>query len=184
MAHGPSVPDLPSLRIGSYNTQNGALDEKLQNSPTTEKTKDAEVVDKMVIDGSHDGDSKVEMVNGEPVINSGADISRFVVDLRDDGDPPFTLRSVVLGTIAGGLGAALYQVRPLSLPLRHILTTISRSTASSPSRKLSLPSSCCSSSTLLVFSGQRPSQDAVGWTGLDSSDLAPSSISSILASSS
>jgi hypothetical protein len=49
-------------------------------------------------------------VNGEPVITSGIDVSKYLVDLRDDGDPPFTFRSVVLGTVIGGLGAALYQV--------------------------------------------------------------------------
>ena len=49
-------------------------------------------------------------VNGEPVITNGKDISRYIVDLRDDGDPSLTFRSIVLGTIFAGLGAALYQV--------------------------------------------------------------------------
>jgi hypothetical protein len=57
-----------------------------------------------------DADEKPQYVKGEPVINSGRDVSRYLVDLRDDQDPPFTLRSVVLGTVIGGLGAALYQV--------------------------------------------------------------------------
>jgi len=56
------------------------------------------------------GDEKVLMVNGEPDIRNGVDVSRFLVDVRDDEDPPFTFRSIVLGTIFGGLGAALYQV--------------------------------------------------------------------------
>lgn len=53
-------------------------------------------------------------VNGEPVISTGQDVSRFVVDLRDDGDPSLTFRSLVLGTVFAGLGAALYQVRSRS----------------------------------------------------------------------
>jgi hypothetical protein len=57
-----------------------------------------------------DADEKPQYVNGEPVINSGRDVSKYLVDLRDDQDPLFTLRSVVLGTVVGGLGAALYQV--------------------------------------------------------------------------
>jgi hypothetical protein len=57
-----------------------------------------------------DGNEKPLDVNGEPVITSGIDVSKYLVDLRDDGDPPFTFRSVVLGTVIGGLGAALYQV--------------------------------------------------------------------------
>jgi hypothetical protein len=58
-------------------------------------------------------DEKPQYVNGEPVITNGKDVSRYLVDLRDDEDPPFTFRSVVLGTVIGGLGAALYQVRPV-----------------------------------------------------------------------
>ncbi|KAH9998274.1 oligopeptide transporter [Russula vinacea] len=64
-----------------------------------------------------DVDEKPQYVKGEPVINSGRDVSRYLVDLRDDQDPPFTFRSVVLGTVIGGLGAALYQIyvfKPLS----------------------------------------------------------------------
>jgi hypothetical protein len=57
-----------------------------------------------------DANEKSLNVNGEPVITSGIDVSKYLVDLRDDEDPPFTFRSVVLGTVIGGLGAALYQV--------------------------------------------------------------------------
>ena len=60
--------------------------------------------------GLEDADEKTQYVNGEPVITSGGDVSRFIVDLRDDQDPPFTFRSVVLGTVIGGLGAAFDQV--------------------------------------------------------------------------
>lgn len=56
-------------------------------------------------------DEKPQYVNGEPVITNGRDVSRYLVDLRDDEDPPITFRSAVLGTVIGGLGAALYQVR-------------------------------------------------------------------------
>ncbi|KAI0273164.1 OPT oligopeptide transporter protein-domain-containing protein [Russula aff. rugulosa BPL654] len=55
-------------------------------------------------------DEKPQYVNGEPVIINGRDVSRYLVDLRDDEDPPFTFRSAVLGTVIGGLGAALYQI--------------------------------------------------------------------------
>jgi hypothetical protein len=55
-------------------------------------------------------DEKPQYLNGEPVITNGRDVSRHLVDLRDDEDPPFTFRSVVLGTVIGGLGAALCQV--------------------------------------------------------------------------
>ncbi|KAI0265053.1 oligopeptide transporter [Gloeopeniophorella convolvens] len=60
----------------------------------------------------YDGEvyEKPVYVNGEPVITTGKDVSHHLVDLRDDGDPPFTFRSIVLGTMFGGLGAALYQI--------------------------------------------------------------------------
>jgi hypothetical protein len=60
--------------------------------------------------GLEDADESPQYVNGELVITSGRDVSRFIVDLKDDQDLPFTLRSVVLGTVIGGLGAALYKV--------------------------------------------------------------------------
>ena len=52
--------------------------------------------------------------NGEPVITTGRDVSRFVVDIRDDEDPALTFRSMFLGTIFAGLGAALSQVSNLN----------------------------------------------------------------------
>ena len=60
---------------------------------------------------SEDGDDKVQYLGGEPVISSGLDVSRFVVDIRDDEDPALTFRSLVLGTVLAGLGAALCQVK-------------------------------------------------------------------------
>jgi hypothetical protein len=47
------------------------------------------------------------LVNGEPVIVSGRDVSRFVVDLRDDEDPALTFRSMFLGTLFAGKSSAL-----------------------------------------------------------------------------
>lgn len=59
-------------------------------------------------------------VNGEPVIESGEDVSNFIVDDRDDGDPALTFRSFVLGTIIAGLGAALAQVSLLDVRFTRI----------------------------------------------------------------
>jgi hypothetical protein len=55
-------------------------------------------------------DSKPILHNGEPVITTGHDVSRFVVDIRDDGDTALTFRSMFLGTIFAGMSAALSQV--------------------------------------------------------------------------
>lgn len=54
--------------------------------------------------------SGVQYVNGEAVITTGEDVSNFLLDTRDDGDPALTFRSFVLGTVFAGLGAALSQV--------------------------------------------------------------------------
>ena len=56
-------------------------------------------------------DFKPADCNGEPIITTGRDISRFVVDIRDDEDPALTFRSIFLGTLVAGLGATLGQVR-------------------------------------------------------------------------
>lgn len=64
-------------------------------------------------DAKHDeaDEDDVTYRNGEPIISTGRDVSRFVVDIRDDGDAALTVRSLFLGTLWAGLGAALYQVR-------------------------------------------------------------------------
>ena len=61
-------------------------------------------------DDSLEDESKPILHNGEPVITTGRDVSLFVVDIRDDGDTALTFRSIFLGTIFAGMGAALSQV--------------------------------------------------------------------------
>ena len=56
------------------------------------------------------GDGDTTFLKGEPVITTGEDVSKYVVDLRDDRDPAITFRSLFLGTIFAGLGAAVEQV--------------------------------------------------------------------------
>ena len=52
------------------------------------------------------------MLTGNRSLTMGEmSLGRYLVDLRDDKDPPFTFRAAVLGTVIGGLGAALNQVR-------------------------------------------------------------------------
>lgn len=62
------------------------------------------------IDNSLEDDSQPIFRNGEPIITVGRDVSRFVVDIRDDEDPALTFRSMFLGTIFAGMAAALSQV--------------------------------------------------------------------------
>ncbi|KAG6889143.1 hypothetical protein C0995_003503 [Termitomyces sp. Mi166 len=70
---------------------------------------------------AHSEDDKVVYLNGEPVITTGRDVSRFLVDVRDDGETALTFRSLFLGTVMAGLGASLYQ--------QHVVSTFVASTA-------------------------------------------------------
>lgn len=63
-----------------------------------------------VEDGLEERKKGITYVNGEPVVSSGRDVSDFLIDIRDDGDPAITFRSLFLGTVFAGLGAALEQV--------------------------------------------------------------------------
>ncbi|CAE6344031.1 Oligopeptide transporter 5 Short=AtOPT5 [Rhizoctonia solani AG-1 IB] len=65
----------------------------------------------------------VKLVNGQPVIETGAHVSNFAVDVRDDGDPSLTLRSFCIGTVVAGLGAALSQIyifKPITVSVSGI----------------------------------------------------------------
>jgi hypothetical protein len=81
------------------------------DKPTSNIPDDKEVsLDLDNSSGAENEDEKPQYVNGEPVIRTGRDVSRYLVNLRDDQDPPFTFRSILLGTMVGGLGAALFEV--------------------------------------------------------------------------
>ncbi|THH32472.1 hypothetical protein EUX98_g1722 [Antrodiella citrinella] len=68
-------------------------------------------------------DSEVTWVNGEPVIANGRDVSKYLVDIRDDGDPALTFRSLVLGTVFAGLGATLVQIYMFK-PVQMTVSTV------------------------------------------------------------
>ena len=97
--HSSSDPPTPDEKSPSSNTPRDKRDVSL--NPDLDKP--SSLIEDVV-------GEKPQYVNGEPVITNGRDVSRYLVDLRDDEDPPFTFRSVILGTIVGGFGAALYQV--------------------------------------------------------------------------
>jgi hypothetical protein len=97
---------MPELQ-GNLPTTLSSSDEPTSNIPGDKN----EVL--LDLDNSSDfenEDERPQYVDGEPVIKTGRDVSRYLIDLSDDQDPPFTFRSVLLGTVVGGLGAALYEV--------------------------------------------------------------------------
>lgn len=95
------------------------LDDTVNLPYANEKKLDGSVEEITNKEGSYGQDSSVEdlsdresalLVNGEPVIRNGEDVSNFLVNIRDDGDPALTFRSIALGTLFAGLGAAMCQV--------------------------------------------------------------------------
>jgi hypothetical protein len=146
-----TLPVLPS----SYHEPTSSSDDV----PDNEKE---DVTPDKSFSGPEDADEKPQYVNGEPVIQSGRDVSKFLVDLRDDQDPPFTFRSVVLGTVIGGLGAALFQVCHLGSVDTRLRKFACRSICSNP---LKWEPRRCFYSSSSIHSGNfgRPSSRSVLW---------------------
>jgi hypothetical protein len=153
------------------------MSELVNNSPTSPSSPAEPEIDEKAVhptdekespfdadDGCSDEDGRSLYVNGEPVITSGKDVSKYLVDLRDDGDPPVTFRSLVLGTVIGGLGAALYQVRTSNTeyPGNGPSNTACRSMFSSLSNRASQQCFYSSFFTHLALSGLLFSQSALG----------------------
>ncbi|KAI6006134.1 OPT oligopeptide transporter protein-domain-containing protein [Pisolithus albus] len=67
--------------------------------------------------------SEPAFVKGEPVITTGRDVSLYLVDVRDDGDPALTFRSLFIGTIFACLGAALCQIYEFK-PIQVSVSTV------------------------------------------------------------
>ena len=139
----PKMPAVPPSPAESFDEKK-ALEKRLSSDSSLDHKVEHGVY--------YDEDEDIKYVNGEPVITSGRDVSRYLIDVRDDGDPALTFRSLFLGTVFAGLGAALCQVRcraynPLSCG-RELFSLTShalyRFTCSSRSRCRCRPSSCCS----------------------------------------
>ncbi|TFK82027.1 oligopeptide transporter [Polyporus arcularius HHB13444] len=109
----PKLPAAPSSPTESFDEKK--VLEKHQSS-------DSYLAHKIERGPAYD-DDEVEYVNGEPVITSGRDVSRYLVDVRDDGDPALTFRSLFIGTVFAGLGAALCQIY-LFKPVQLSVSTV------------------------------------------------------------
>ncbi|KAF8758283.1 Peptide transporter MTD1 [Rhizoctonia solani] len=84
-----------------------SVDEKLHQDHSTSKDLTPSFDEKSAHADPNDYFDDVKLVKGQPVIETGAHVSNFAVDVRDDGDPSLTLRSFFIGTVVAGLGAAL-----------------------------------------------------------------------------
>ncbi|KAL1661418.1 peptide transporter MTD1 [Schizophyllum commune] len=97
MATEDALPKLPHRPEPAREKTDGSLDEKLNNKREGSRDEPFELETQAQLDRQH-------------VVTTGQDVSRYVVDLRDDEDPALTFRSLVLGTVIAGLGAALCQI--------------------------------------------------------------------------
>ena len=117
MASNDGVEQLPQLSAAPAGSPGSSIDEKAEIRGLQKRhSSDSSLDHKEKLDEKEDPyahDSEVVYVRGEPVISNGRDVLRFLVDTRDDGDPAITFRSLFIGTVFAGLGAALYQVRDL-----------------------------------------------------------------------
>ncbi|KAL1692785.1 peptide transporter MTD1 [Schizophyllum commune] len=101
MATEDALPKLPHRPEPACEKTDGSLDEKIDEKLNNKR------------EGSQDEPFELEtqaQLDRQHVVTTGQDVSRYVVDLRDDEDPALTFRSLVLGTVIAGLGAALCQI--------------------------------------------------------------------------
>ncbi|KAI0648419.1 oligopeptide transporter [Trametes meyenii] len=122
------VEQLPQLTAVDGQSPVGSFDEKVGHDKLEKRlSSDSSVASDGKLDAEKaaalDAEHHVQFVNGEPVITTGWDVSRYLVDTRDDGDPSITFRSLLLGTIFAGLGAALCQIY-LFKPVQVSVSTV------------------------------------------------------------
>jgi hypothetical protein len=109
----PASPDHDADKLLTLQTSSQSIVSPEKVSPTFSSTDSLENQEKAVLPISatlYEENDDVVFLHGEPIVTTGKDISRFVVDIRDDGDDALTFRSFVLGTVLAALGAALSQV--------------------------------------------------------------------------
>ena len=189
MAPHDGVEQLPQLAAAPPSPAE-SIDEKAAGKALEKRlnSSSASSIDsKLKSDALDDDGEETLFVNGEPVIRSGRDVSRYLIDLRDDGDPSLTFRSLFIGTVFAGLGAALCQVPSSSIRtvIRHKLTPHApfRSISLSPFRCPCPQYSCCSLSTPSGLFGRGTFLARNGWKARDSPTSPRLSTSSILENS-
>ncbi|KAL0580004.1 hypothetical protein V5O48_002007 [Marasmius crinis-equi] len=99
----PETPDFEELQSAVPQLLSSKSKVEKRHTPAEDSEKKLEFDSESFLD-NHDS------YKGEPVVTSGADVSKYIVELRDDGDDALTYRSLFLGTVIAGLGAALDQI--------------------------------------------------------------------------
>ncbi|KAF5311075.1 hypothetical protein D9619_007886 [Psilocybe cf. subviscida] len=121
------LPTLASLPTTHALPTDDILKEKASSNGKDSASESIEVADEKAdfnAYSSYDGgDEQPEYRNGEPIITTGRDVSRFAIDTRDDGDAALTFRSMFLGTMFAGMGAALCQIYMFK-PVQMTVSTV------------------------------------------------------------
>ncbi|KAF9225684.1 OPT superfamily oligopeptide transporter [Gyrodon lividus] len=116
-----------SGKVAALDLPDYPLDEKVTSAPYISGEDDTPLESEKAsnLEGRfipEDGD-EVVYINGEPVVTTGRDVSRFLVDLRDDGDQALSFRSLFLGTVFAGLGAAICEIYNFK-PTQVLVSTV------------------------------------------------------------
>lgn len=109
-ARDPELTALPTIGHGDLLTEEKVTGNKADSVEVLNEKEGKYLENSLDGNELYDEDDVV-LLKGEPVVTNGKDVSRFVVDVRDDGEQALTFRSLFLGTVLAGLGAALCQVR-------------------------------------------------------------------------
>ncbi|KAH8825162.1 oligopeptide transporter [Flagelloscypha sp. PMI_526] len=128
------------------------LSDDKEKTPLSEKDSAnlADLADKVSVSSDKEFEGGDAGSDDASIVVDGNDVSRLIVDIRDDGDPSLTFRSIVLGTILSGLGATivqLYYFKPVNVSVNTVfLLLISwclgelKALASHPSHQSSISS--------------------------------------------
>ena len=139
---------LDSTNTTDPDSRDAALRNRLGDTTDIDDHKKTKVnettVESPVLSSNDTGlDDDVEYVKGHPVIKTGTqshrfiaflksaeltirkgyDVSKFLVSVRDDGDPSFTFRSILLGTAFTALSSVitmLYVFKPVQMQVSAV----------------------------------------------------------------
>ena len=104
-----------AMRAVTPTNEKGSLCSPCADDKFHDKGKEGSEIVYQFTDENAESENNTVYVKGEPIITTGSDVSRFLVDVRDDGDPPLTFRSLFIGTVFACLGATMCQVSLFAL---------------------------------------------------------------------
>lgn len=132
-SHAPSDTDLTDINSHHYLTEGQPGESRedvkapsVDGKALSEEGKPLSTDEKAALQVAEVGDveQQKELLDGtEPIIKTGADVSRYLVSLHDAEDPPLTFRGLFLGTfilILNSVITMVYTAKPVELSLSNV----------------------------------------------------------------